>query len=105
MGGSRREDDTRERGRAVFRAQCASCHTLDGYLSIRKRTAAADADFLGLLLTALRDDGPKWAARPPQKPDYPFMPPFVGTDGELSALVTYLDSLKPNPKAEVPRGN
>ena len=93
------------RGRAVYRAECASCHTLDGYLGIRKRTAAADADFLGLFLTALRDDGPRWSARPPQKPDYPFMPPFVGTDGELSALVTYLDSLKPSQEAEVPRGN
>jgi cytochrome d ubiquinol oxidase subunit I len=93
------------RGRAVFRAECASCHTLDGYLSIRKRTVAADADFLGLLLTALRDDGPKWAARPPLKPDYPFMPPFVGTDEEMSALVAYLDSLKTTPTQEALRGN
>lgn len=86
--------DPVSRGRAVYRAECAACHTLDGYLSIRKRTAAADADFLTLFLTALRDDGAKWAARPPQKPDYPFMPPFVGTDEEISALVAYLDSLK-----------
>jgi cytochrome d ubiquinol oxidase subunit I len=93
------------RGRAVFRAECASCHTLDGYLSIRKRTAAADADYLTLLVTALRDDGPRWASHPPQKPDYPFMPPFVGTDEELSDLVTYLDSLKGTRTAEVLRGN
>jgi cytochrome d ubiquinol oxidase subunit I len=93
------------RGRAVFRAECASCHTLDGYLSIRKRTAAADADFLTLLVTALRDDGPRWASHPPQKPDYAFMPPFVGTDEELSDLVTYLDSLKGTRTAEVLRGN
>lgn len=93
------------RGRAVFRAECASCHTLDGYLGIRKRTAAADADFLTLFLTALRDDGPRWAAHPPQKPDYAFMPPFVGTDEELAALVAYLDSLKTTQTAEVLRGN
>lgn len=91
-------------GRAVFRAECASCHTLDGYLSIRKRTAAADADFLTLLLTALREDGARWTARPPQKPDYPFMPPFVGTDEELSALAAYLESLKTTQTAEVQRG-
>ena len=66
------------RGRAVFRAECASCHTLDGYLGIRKRTAAADADFLTLFLTALRDDGPRWAARPPEKPDYPVHAPLRG---------------------------
>ncbi len=86
--------DPLSRGRAVFRAECASCHTLDGYLSIRKRTAAADADYLTLYLTALRDDGAKWTATPPEKPDYPFMPPFVGTDEELQLLVAYLDSLK-----------
>jgi cytochrome d ubiquinol oxidase subunit I len=91
------------RGRAVFRAECASCHTLDGYLGIRKRTAAADADFLTLFLTALREDGPRWAARPPQKPDYPFMPPFVGTDEELESLVAYLDSLKTTQTVEVLR--
>ncbi len=87
-------DDPVSKGRAVFRAECASCHTLDGYLSIRSRTAAADADYLALFLTALRDDGAKWAASPPQKPDYPFMPPFVGTDEEMQSLVAYLDSLK-----------
>lgn len=93
------------RGRAVFRAECASCHTLDGYLGIRKRTAAADADFLTLFLTSLRDDGPAWAARPPEKPGFPYMPPFVGTDEELQALVAYLDSLKTTQTAEVLRGN
>jgi len=92
-------------GRAVFRAECASCHTLDGYLGIKKRTAAADADFLRLFLTSLRDDGAKWTARPPQKPDFPFMPPFVGTDEELEALVVYLESLKTPVTAEVTRGN
>ncbi len=86
--------DPTSKGRAVFRAECASCHTLDGYLSIRTRTAASDADFLTLFLTALRDDGSKWTATPPQKPDYPFMPPFVGSDDELQGLVAYLDSLK-----------
>jgi cytochrome bd-type quinol oxidase subunit 1 len=86
--------DPVSRGRAVFRAECGSCHTLDGYLSIRKRTAAVDAGALTLLLTARRDDGAKWTARPPQRPAYPYMPPFVGTDEELQSLVAYLDSLK-----------
>jgi cytochrome c1 len=31
------------------------------------------------------------------------MPPFVGTDEELSALVAYLDSLKTTKTAEVLR--
>ncbi|MFI5181810.1 MAG: cytochrome ubiquinol oxidase subunit I [Thermoanaerobaculia bacterium] len=82
------------RGRAVFRAECASCHTLDGYLSIRKRTAVLDAGSLTHFLTVRRDDGARWTAKPPQKPDYPYMPPFVGTDDEMRSLVAYLDSLK-----------
>ena len=90
-------------GRAVFRAECASCHTLDGYLSIRQRTAAADSDFLTLFLTSLRDDGANWTSRPPGKPDFPYMPPFVGTDDELQALVSYLDSLKTVKTAEATR--
>lgn len=91
-------------GRAVFRAQCSSCHTLDGYLSIRRIAEAFDRDTLVLFLSALRDDGPKWKKRPPDpKPDYPFMPPFVGTDAEIEALATYLDSLKPQPAAEAAR--
>lgn len=88
------------RGRAVFRAECGSCHTLDGYLSIRKRTSASGAGFLTRFLTARRDDGAKWTASPPEKPAYPYMPPFVGTDEELQALVSYLDSLKTVKTAE-----
>ncbi len=91
------------RGRAVFRAECASCHTLDGYLSIRKRTSALDAGTLTRFLTVRRDDGAKWTASPKEKPDYPYMPPFVGTDEELQALVSYLDSLKTVKTAEATR--
>ena len=40
------------KGRAVFRAECASCHTLDGYLSIRKLVAPVDPDMLKGILSA-----------------------------------------------------
>lgn len=89
-------------GRAVFRAECASCHTLDGYLSMRRLASALDAETTALLLTAMRDDGPKWAKRPPDPaPGYPLMPPFVGTEEELAGLVAYLQSLSPPQTAEV----
>jgi mono/diheme cytochrome c family protein len=94
------------KGRAVFRAECASCHTLDRYLAIRAKTEALDLDTLLLTLTAFRDDGPKYAAAPPgtsPKLDYPFMPPFVGTEAEMSALAAYLKSLAPTKTAEVRR--
>jgi mono/diheme cytochrome c family protein len=89
-------------GRAVFHAECVSCHTLDGYLGIRKISAGADADMLRGILTVMRDDGPKYASHPPSpKPDYPFMAPFAGTDAELEALALYVDSLKTPIEAEV----
>ena len=92
-------------GQAVFRAQCASCHTMDRTLGIRKIAAPLDADLATTLLGAMRDDGREWAARPPGKPGYPFMPPFVGTDAELAALAEWLVSLSgPADGASAPAG-
>lgn len=91
-------------GEAVFRAECSSCHTRDGYLGIRQIASAMDADFAAMFLAALRDDGAKWKARADGKdvkPDYPFMPPFVGTDEELGALAAWLASLNAPQTAEV----
>jgi cytochrome bd ubiquinol oxidase subunit I len=85
-------------GRAVFLAECSSCHTLDGYLSIRSRTDALDADMLSSVLDEMKKDGDAWAPFPPgkerPKPGYPVMAPFVGTDADRDALVAYLVSLK-----------
>lgn len=86
--------DPVSRGRAVFRASCASCHTLDGYLSIRKITAPLDLDTAKLVLGAMREDGPAWGPGSKSKPGYPMMPPFVGTDAELDGLAAYLVSLQ-----------
>jgi len=91
-------------GEAVFRAECSSCHTRDGYLGIRKIAFAMDAELAAMFLTALRDDGAKWKARAEGedvRPDYPFMPPFVGTDEELEALAGWLASLNAPQAAEV----
>ena len=91
-------------GEAVFRAECSSCHTRDGYLGIRKIAFAMDAELAAMFLTALRDDGANWKARAEGKdvrPDYPFMPPFVGTDEEIAALAGWLASLNAPQAAEV----
>lgn len=93
-------------GEAVFRAECSSCHTRDGYLGIRQIASAMDADFAAMFLTALRDDGARWKARAAGqdvRPDYPFMPPFVGTDAELEALAGWLASQNAPRTAEVSR--
>ncbi|HMM35393.1 MAG TPA: cytochrome ubiquinol oxidase subunit I [Thermoanaerobaculia bacterium] len=91
-------------GEAVLPAGCSSRHTRDGYLGIRKIASAMDADFAAMFLTALRDDGANWKARAAGqdvKPDYPFMPPFVGTDEERNALAGWLASLNAPQAAEV----
>ncbi len=95
------------KGEAVFRAECSSCHTRNGYLSIRGVAGAMDAEIAALFLTALRDDGANWKARAAGrdvKPDYPFMPPFVGTDEEMSALAAWIGTLNAPQTAEVTRG-
>lgn len=94
---------TVSRGEAVFRAECSSCHTRDGYLGIRRIASAMDADLAEMFLAAMREDGEAWKARASgkdAKPGYPFMPPFVGTDEELKALALWLASLNTPAVAE-----
>jgi mono/diheme cytochrome c family protein len=88
------------RGQAVYRAECAACHTQGGYQSILKVTRSMDVDRLRAFLDDSKKDGDAWhavlerGARPP-KPRYPSSAPFVGTDAERDALVTFLVSLQP----------
>jgi mono/diheme cytochrome c family protein len=98
-------------GRAVYRAQCASCHTIDGYLSMRQLVAAPDADTIGLILEVLHGQGEGYISGEhaerghiaTQKLDYPAMPPLVGTAQEIDALKAYLVSLQTPKTVEVSR--
>ncbi len=100
------------RGRAVYRAQCSRCHTVDGYLGIRALTAEADADMLTGVVLTLKAMGDAYVAAHDQGApvdraalDYPLMPPFAGTDEEAEALVAYLDGLKAATGTEVARAH
>jgi len=76
------------RGEMVFRGQCASCHTLDGYRPMRKLLAGRDRESVASIVDTLRhptEESPYWR----------YMPPPVGTDDEIEALVTYLALLNP----------
>jgi len=90
--------DSVEMGRQVFDAQCRSCHTIDGYLSIRE-LAPEDPDMTYSILYALYDQGEMFIALEPGEAvamgdlNYPFMPPFVGTEEEMEALVDFIASL------------
>jgi len=71
-------------GEEVFRVQCASCHTVYGYNSIRfavKGWSWAMIDYQLGHLDSLKG----------------FMPAFVGTDAERQALGAWLASLNPVP--------
>ncbi len=100
------------RGAAVFRAQCASCHTVDGYMSIRARVAPVDPDMLAGILATMRAEGDEYVSGKythaghidTRQLDYPFMPPLVGTAEEVEALTAYLVSLKAASPTEVTRG-
>lgn len=104
-------EDPVSRGREVFRAQCSACHTQGGYLSIRKIMGRVDAEIAPGILATMRDEGAVFVAArrqgapvPIEQLNYPFMPPFVGTEAEMEWLTQYLVSLKPAVKAEVTRG-
>ena len=96
------QPDTPEgRGRAVFRAQCAACHTLDGYLvdppargAGRRRHDQRHPDDHEGHGRGVRDAHARGERVDTTKLDYPFMPPLVGTDDEVEALTAYLVSLK-----------
>jgi mono/diheme cytochrome c family protein len=85
-------------GRATFLAQCASCHTLDGYQAIRP-LLPEDPDMIYSVVYTLYDQAEPFLELEPgvtvdkSELDYPFMPPFVGTEEEMDQLVEYLASL------------
>jgi len=69
-------------GREIFRLECQSCHTINGYNGIKSVVAGWDSTYTDAILRNL--DVLKG-----------YMPPFMGTDAERAALVTYLTSLNP----------
>ncbi|MFH1420029.1 MAG: cytochrome c [Planctomycetota bacterium] len=73
-------DDPTHRGAWLFRLQCASCHTLDGYRSLKERTASWTPEF-----------GQQWLAR---MDEGGVMPPFDGDAADREAVAAYLISLR-----------
>jgi cytochrome bd ubiquinol oxidase subunit I len=75
------------RGEAMFRGQCMSCHTVDGYRSMRVLLNGRNRASIQNLLAILRE----------YKPDSPyrkFMPPLTGTPAEVQLLGDYLDNME-----------
>jgi cytochrome d ubiquinol oxidase subunit I len=79
-------DTARARGEAMYRGQCAACHTRDGYRSLQRLLAGRNRESVGSLLNILHEF----------KPDSPyrnFMPPLAGTPQEIAELGDYLYSM------------
>jgi cytochrome bd-type quinol oxidase subunit 1 len=84
-------DASYSRGEAIFRGECGSCHTMDGYRPMRQLLNGRDRANIGSFVTMLHD----------YKPDMPyrrFMPPMVGTQQDVNDLTDFLNA-KVNPPA------
>jgi mono/diheme cytochrome c family protein len=95
---SRPSDAESAPGRQIFRAQCAACHTVNGYQGIRE-LLPDDPDMIFGVLYVLREQGQAYVAAEAGRPvdktslDYPYMPPFVGTEEELAELAAFAGGL------------
>jgi cytochrome bd ubiquinol oxidase subunit I len=77
-----------QEGRTIFRFQCMSCHTVQGYRGMDKLLAGRDLDSIKIFLTSLRETDP-------HKNTYVgIMPPLVGNDNEVQALALYLSTIE-----------
>jgi cytochrome bd-type quinol oxidase subunit 1 len=77
------------RGRSIFRGECGSCHTLDGYRSLTRLLADRDRAGISNFIVMLHE----------HKPDSQysrFMPPMVGTQQDIDDLTNFLN-VKVNP--------
>ncbi len=72
--------DDEPRGRAVFRAQCVQCHTINGFNGIAPLVKGWSRELLETNIARLHEL--KY-----------FMPPFAGKPDERDALIGYLQSL------------
>ena len=79
------------RGEAMFRGQCMACHTADAYRSMKRLLAGRNHEAIGNLLAMLHE-------YKPESPYRAFIPPLVGTQGEIEALGDFLTTLVPTAK-------
>ncbi|MGA2833549.1 MAG: cytochrome ubiquinol oxidase subunit I [Terracidiphilus sp.] len=79
------------RGEAIFRGECGSCHTLNGYRPLAKLLAGRDQANIHSFITMLHD----YKA---DSPYHRFMPPMVGTKQDIDDLTNFLN-VQVNPPA------
>jgi len=72
------------KGEAMFRGQCLSCHTMNGYRAMRKYLAGRDNVSIAMIVGTLHE----YRAESPYRA---YMPQLAGKPDEVAALVDYLD--------------
>ncbi len=82
-------------GEAMFRGQCLSCHTVDGYRSMKRLLADRNPEAIAAVLAMLHE-------YPSNSTYRAYMPPLVGTTNEIRALTEYLTAMQP---AKAPMAN
>jgi mono/diheme cytochrome c family protein len=73
------------RGEAIFRGECGSCHTLEGYRPLVKLLAGRDRANIESFITMLHE-------YKPDSPYHHFMPPMVGTKQDVEDLTDFLNA-------------
>jgi cytochrome bd-type quinol oxidase subunit 1 len=72
------------RGEAIFRGECGSCHTLDGYRPLRQLLSGRDRANIGNFVQMLHE-------YKPDSPYHHYMPPMTGTKQDVDDLTDYLN--------------
>jgi hypothetical protein len=73
------------RGEAIFRGECGSCHTLQGYRPLAQLLVGRDRANIHNFIVMLHENK---ADSPYRK----FMPPMVGTDQDVNDLADFLNA-------------
>ena len=82
------------RGEAIFRGECGSCHTLQGYRALNNLLAGRDRANIGNFINMLHENQT-------YSPYRRFMPPMVGTKQDVEDLTNFLNA-QVNPQAAKP---
>ena len=75
-------DTSYSRGEAIFRGECGTCHTLNGYRPLVKLLRGRDRANIESFITMLHE-------YKPDSPYHRFMPPMVGTKQDVEDLATF----------------
>jgi cytochrome bd ubiquinol oxidase subunit I len=78
-------DSSYSRGEAIYRGECGSCHTLNGYRPLATLLAGRDNANIESFITMLHD----YKA---DSPYHRFMPPMVGSKRDVADLANYLNA-------------